>query len=327
MLGVASNKKMLYGIGIDPKPLPPGCLAVITKDGVQTRSIRTLSNPSTRKVKIEEALKELDALLLRAVEVRSIGFHSVSLGFSGGIDSSLLAYYLDRCGVKVDLICVGLAGSAFDEAEESAESLDLPIRLESRSLKDVEESLTYVIESVEDPDPMKIGVALPVMWAGKSAIKHSNRIFYSGCGSDELFGGYFKYIKKYTEFGERVKDIMYKDVAASHDVNYERDYKVCSNIGVELRLPFADLGLINFGLALPVEYKFSRNGSERKLLLRELARSKGLSECIVSRRKRAVQYSTGVNTALGNLAKKEGITLKEYLTNFFNRIKLEWHER
>jgi asparagine synthase (glutamine-hydrolysing) len=120
---------------------------------------------------------------------------------------------------------------------------------------------------------------------------------------------------------------MYNDVAASHDVNYERDYKVCANLGVELRLPFADLRLIEFGLALPIECKFSRDGSVRKLLLRELARSKGLSECVVSRRKRAVQYSTGVSTALRNLAKKEGITLKRYLTDFFNRIKLGWSER
>lgn len=324
LLGVASNKKMLHSIGIDPRPLPPGCIAVITKDGIQTQSIRILSNLPIRKATIEEAVEELDTLLLKAVEVRSNGFHSVSLGFSGGIDSSLLAYYLDQCGVKVDLICVGLAGSAFEEAEESAESLDLPIRLESHSLKDLEESLTYVLDSVEDTDPIKIGVALPLMWAGKSAIKHGNRIFYSGCGSDELFGGYFKYIKKYTEFGERVKDIMYKDVATSHDVNYERDYKVCTNMGVELRLPFADLRLINFGLSLPIEYKFSPNGSERKLLLRELARSKGLSDCIASRKKRAVQYSTGVNKALRNLAKKRGITLKQYLIDLFNKNKLGW---
>jgi asparagine synthase (glutamine-hydrolysing) len=321
LLGVASNKRMLHGIGIDARSLPPGCIATMTKGGVQTRSIRTLSHPQTRKITIEEAVNELDTLLLGAVEARSNGVHSASLGFSGGIDSSLLAYYLDRCGVKVDLICVGLIGSAFEEAEESAESLDLPIRLESHSLKDVEESISYVLDSVEDPDPMKIGVALPLMWAAKSAIKHGNRIFYSGCGSDELFGGYFKYIKKYTEFGERIKDIMYYDVAASHDVNYERDYKVCANIGVELRLPFADLRLIEFGLALPIEYKFSRDGSVRKLLLRELARSKGLSECVASRRKKAIQYSTGVSTALRNLAKKEGITLKRYLTDFFARAR------
>jgi asparagine synthetase B (glutamine-hydrolysing) len=162
LLGVASNKRMLHVIGIDSRPLPPGCIAVITKGGVQTRSIRTLSNPQTRKITIEEAVNELDTLLLEAVKVRSYGVHGASLGFSGGIDSSLLAYYLNRCGVNVDLICVGLTGSAFEEAEESAESLDLPIRLESHSLKDVEESLTYVLDTVEDPDPMKIGVALPL---------------------------------------------------------------------------------------------------------------------------------------------------------------------
>jgi len=326
LVGVASNRKMLHSVGIGARPLPPGCAAEITRGGVRIRPVRILSNTPTRDVAIEDALDELDALLLGAVEARSKGVHSASLGFSGGIDSSLLAYYLDRCGVEVDLICVGLAGSAFEEAEEAAESLGLPIRLESYTLKDVEECLTEVLDSVEEPDPMKIGVALPIFWAAESAVKHGNRIFYSGCGSDEIFGGYHKYIQEYAEFGGRVKEMMFRDVVTSHEVNFERDYKVCADMGVELRLPFADLKLIEFGLALPIEYKFSKDGSVRKLLLRELAKMKGLSEAIVSRRKRAVQYSTGVSRALRKLAKREGTTLKRYLAEVFNGIEGGWRE-
>jgi len=323
LAGMASNRKMLFTAGIEAKPLPLGCIAEMTKNGIRLNQIRRLRQPKIRTVTMEEAVEELDGLLSEAVEVRSRGVFSASLGFSGGIDSTLLAYYLDRCGVEVDLVCVGVEGSGdFDAAEKAAENLDLPIRLESISPMEVEEDIDAVLCSVEEPDAMKVSVALPLHWAAKSAAGYGSHVFYSGNGSDELFGGYLKYVREYAASGEAVRDTMFRDVAAAHRVNYERDYKVCADIGLELRLPFADLRLIDFGLALPIELKLSADeGSPRKLLLRNLGRRIGLPEAVAFKRKRAVQYSTGVSRALKRLARREGATLPRYLAERFNRIK------
>lgn len=322
LAGAASNRKMLWSAGIEASHLPPGHVSEITKNGIRLRRVRTLSQPPTREVAMEEAVEELDALLFEAVEARSRGVFSASLGFSGGIDSSLLALYLDRSGVEVDLVCVGVRGSEFEAAEEAADSLGLPIRLESFPPKEVEDDLDAVLCSVEEPDPMKISVALPLHWAVRSATRYGSRIFYSGSGSDELFGGYLKYVREYAASGEAVKDTMFRDVAVAHEVNYERDYKVCADAGVELRLPFADPSLIDFGLALPIELKLPADEEKpRKLLLRALARRIGLPDAVVSRRKRAVQYSTGVTKTLKVLARREGATLSRYFAERFNRVK------
>ncbi|MFQ6053158.1 MAG: asparagine synthase-related protein [Candidatus Bathyarchaeia archaeon] len=323
LVGVASNRKMLWSVGVEVEPLPPGCIAEITKGGVRLHRVRRLRQPPVRSVSMEEAVEELDALLREAVEARCRGVFSASLGFSGGIDSSLLAHYLDRCGVKVDLVCVGLEGSAeFEAADSAAESLGLPIRIESFSPKDVGEDLDAVLRSVEEPDPMKVSVALPLYWAVRSVARRGGRVFYSGNGSDELFGGYLRYVREYASSGEAAREAMFRDVAAAHEVNYERDHKVCADAEVELRLLFADLRLIEFGLSLPVGLKLSAEmGAPRKLLLRTLARRIGLSDAIASRRKRAVQYSTGVSRALKRLAKGDGTTLARYLAERFERVK------
>ena len=325
LTGVASNRKMLWTAGLVPKTLPPGHIAEITELGISLKPVRSLPQPPIMKIAMEDAIVRLDRLLAEAVETRCKGIFRAALGFSGGIDSSLLAHYLDKTGVDVDLICVGMEGSTeFEAAEQAAESLGLPIRLESYSIQDVEEDLDDVLWSVEEPDPMKVGVALPIHWSAKSATGSGHRVFFSGNGSDELFGGYHKYVREYAESGETVRETMYGDVVASHEVNYERDHKICSDAGLELRLPFADLRVVEFGLSLPLELKLPKDpASPRKLILRALAEKLGFPEEIVNRRKRAVQYSTGVNKALRQLARKRGKTLRRYLADRFEEVKAE----
>jgi len=321
--GVASNRKMLWAAGLEATPIPPGHFTKITTGGVSTTPVRTIRQPSVTKMKMEEAVEELDRTLSKAATARCRGLSRVALGFSGGIDSSLLAHYLDEAGVEVDLICVGMDNSTdFGTAEHSAEDLDLSIRLKSFTVEDVDEDLDNVLWSVEEPNPMKVGVALPLHWTVRSSAESGNRIFFSGSGGDELFGGYYRHVREYVESGRSVMETIFKDVVASHEVNYSRDLKICSDAGMELRLPFADIGVVELGLSIPPELKLPPDpGDPRKLVLRALAERVGFPMEIASRRKRAVQYSSGVHKALVRLAKKGGKTLHGYLAKRFNRVK------
>ncbi len=218
---VATCKKMLWTANLEAKPFPPSYAAMITDVGISFEQIRALDLPSPRMISMDDAVDELDRLLIGAVETRCRGLFRVPLGFSGGIDSSLLAHYLDNAGADVDLVCVGIEGSReFATAEATADSLDLPLRMESFTLEDVEANLDSVLWAIEEPDPMKTAVALPLYWAARIASTSGGRVFFSGNGSDELFGGYRKYAQEYIERGGAVREDMFRDVAASYEVNY-----------------------------------------------------------------------------------------------------------
>lgn len=325
LAGLASNRKMLWTAGLGAKPVPPGHITEMTKRGVYLEPVRELCQPPVNMTSMDEAVETLDRLQIDAVEARCRGLFRVALGFSGGIDSSLLAHYLDRAGIDVDPICVGLEGSGdFGAAEMAAEVLSLPLRLKSFTVEDVDADLDRVLWSVEEPDPMKVGVAIPLYWAAKSAKESGHRIFFSGNGSDELFAGYQKYVREYAESGDAVRESLFRDVVASHEVNYERDYKTCADLGLELRLPFSDIRVIKYGLSLPLNLKLSKDTkTPRKLILRTLAVRLGFPRKISYVPKRAVQYSTGVNKALRLLARRSGKTLSGYLNERFKKVKDE----
>ncbi|KYH38439.1 MAG: asparagine synthase [Candidatus Bathyarchaeota archaeon B23] len=321
LVAAASNRKMLWSLGLEAEPLKPGYIATLSPQGLELERVRVLEQPEVEALSMEEAVERLDEAMRISVERRVRGLSHVCLAFSGGLDSSVIARCLDLAGVDVELLSVGLEGSGdLEAAVEAAEHLDLPIRVESYGLRDVEEALDRVLWSVEEADPMKVSIALPLHWCAELAVEGGVRILFVGQGSDELFGGYRRYIDLYASIGEEVRHTLFRDVADSYEVNYARDYKVCMDQGVEVRAPYTDLRVVELALSLPMGLKLSREGG-RKLILRRLAEALGLPGSIAWRRKRAIQYSTGVSRALRRIAKGRRLSLREYLEGRLRRLR------
>ena len=139
--------------------------------------------------------------------------------------------------------------------------------------------------------------------------------------SDELFGGYHRYLVQWLNEGEKAGDSMYRDVVESWRNNYDRDVKVCKDLGARLVLPFADARVIRFGLGVPTEYKLpSSIGKPRKIILRKLAKRLGFPAEVADRPKKAAQYSTGVHKALNRIAKRRDGSLPGFLKNRYEEL-------
>ncbi len=66
----------------------------------------------------------------------------------------------------------------------------------------------------------------------------------------------------------------------------------------------------------------------RKVVLRNVAKNLGLPSFIIEKPKRAVQYATGVSKTLEKIARRKGLSLKEFLHNMFKTVLEEttYHE-
>jgi|GEM_PF-890836 len=317
----ASNRKMLWSIGVEPRPVPPGHTIRITGDVLSDFEamkwgVQRMEDPMDRVVEaLDAALRQVSADIARKASTGA-------LAFSGGIDSTLTAQYLKEAGVRLSLVCVGVdRREEYRNAQEAADCLGLPLHTRPFTVDELEEALPGIVASVEESSPLSVGVAAPLHFAAAAARDMGHRTLFSGNGSDELFGGYLKYHRAYLESPQAAEEMMNRDVINSWRTNYERDSKVASDAGLELRLPFAHPRIVSLGLSIPAEHKLPPElGLPRKTVLRRLAQTLGFPETVWARPKKAAQYSTGAQKALNRIAKRRGTGIEQLLNQVFSQV-------
>lgn len=321
----ASERKALWRIGLkDARPIPPGSASTLTKRGLSEKRLVQFQRPLERKMTLGQASAKLSRLLTKSVQRITHNAGKVAVAFSGGLDSALTAAIALKSEVGLEGVSVGLPGSAeLSTVDRFAEELGLPITVETFSSDSLEEYVRRVIWLIEEPNMMKVSVAVPLHWAAMVAARRGCGVMLCGQGSDELYGGYYKYARTLDTRGRRaLASELYRSVMESSQVNYERDDQATSPFPVELRTPFSDPDVIRFSLTIPSEFKVhADNDTTRKWVLRNVAKAGGLPEDIVWRRKKAIQHGTGVENAIRKLAKSHGLTADHYLLKTHEEVR------
>jgi len=326
LAALASEREALWRIGVNNDySFPPGNVAVFSQTGSTLKPIKILSCSESKSITMEEAARKLEKLLRHSVKQRVSGLDEVAIGFSGGLDSCVVARLAQEAIGNVRLVHVSLEDQEETEhARNAADTLKLPIHVCVFKEEDVMKDLPMVLRIIEEDDPVKTAIGIPMYWAAWQASRMGFNIMLAGQGADELFGGYRRYVDDYLLRGEEaVSKRIFQDVTRLCENNLERDSKICGFHGVELRLPFATVEVAEFALSLPINLKIDPEKADaRKLVLRKTAENMGLAESIVRRPKKAVQYATGVNKTLKKLAKRQG-SVKAFLQKEFRKVLAE----
>jgi len=140
---LASQRKTLWKIGIKQvHSFPPGHIANVDKHGFKFKPAKTLVHAKTKQTTMQAATKKLSSLLQQSVKQRVSGLKEVAVAFSGGLDSSIIAFLAKKFGVEVHLISVSLKDQPeIEQAKKAAEALNLPLHLHLYGEKAVEEVL------------------------------------------------------------------------------------------------------------------------------------------------------------------------------------------
>ncbi len=263
------------------------------------------------EVRINES--ELSAMIEDAVRIR-VPDTDFGLLFSGGIDSVIIASILKKTGRRFRCYIAAFSENSPDvaAAKKAAEMLDLDLKVIISD--DVAHKLERVVPLIEDSNVIKVGVGLTMFIAAEAAAEDGVRVLFSGSGADELFAGY----KRYKDADPKTlnKD-CYSDILKIYEKNTYRDDIVTMNNRIELRVPFLDRKLADTALKIPPEQKI-HDGTE-KYILRKAALAIGIPEELAFRKKKAAQYGSGFDKAIGKLARAAGKSKSEYLAQFLGK--------
>ncbi len=243
---------------------------------------------------MDDRARVLAELLKEAVECKE-----AALAFSGGLDSGVIAYLMKDCNVK--LYTVGIEGSKdVENAEEAASTLGLELQIIDINEYDILEGILFLKRIEPSIGALEVSFELPLYFVCSYA---DERDVYTGQGSDELFGGYAKYLEN--------PEIMVEDFNKLMAKTKPREMKIATLLGKDLHTPYLDDRIIEFARNIPKELKI-KDGI-RKYILREAARYLGVPKEIVEREKKAAQYGSGIWKLMKNMAKERDLSVEEFV--------------
>ena len=320
--GFCSERKALESVGFgEIKELNPREILVyelnVRKLKLFPRRFEFSIKPQNRKSK-DAIKKELEGLLVNAVAKR-IPDKKFGILFSGGVDSTFIALLCKKLGVDFTLYTAALDEPRMKVAEDLewsikiAKKLGLKLKVKKLKLSQVEKYLKKVVPLIEDNNVVKVGVGLTFYVACELAKKDGIKVIFSGLGSEELFAGYERHLESHDVNNECLSGIL-----KIYERDLYRDDVVSMNNNLELRLPFLDKKLVDYSLKIPERFKL--DDVQNKKIFREIAEEMGLDAVFAQRKKKAAQYGSKFDKAIGKLANKKGFKLKsDYLREFYNR--------
>ncbi len=242
---------------------------------------------------------ELSKILVSAIE-KTLD-DRIAIAFSGGLDSSLIAHLAKR-NCEVELFSCGTEKSEdLLYAERAAKLLELPLYKSVLS----EQEILAIYEKcykIVPADLLKVELLVPVYKVAEEAKKRDHKVLLFGSASEELFVGYERYYN-YANEGKNLDVILQEEfkTLVSREIAWVK--KVCYKLGLEARFPFYNQQLADFVFKIPLELRMEEK-ELKKGLLREAAKLLGLPDLMVNRKKRAMQYGSGVHKVLLKNAKK-----------------------
>jgi asparagine synthase (glutamine-hydrolysing) len=263
---------------------------------------------------MEKLIFSLNQSLSKSISMNIKDLNNIAILFSGGLDSSLLAYLvklqIKDNNVTLYTVCTTESQDLFN-SESAAKLLGLKlekIKIDSEDLKSAISDLANIIESSH---PVKISYELP-LFLGLAKIEE--KCVLTGQGADELFGGYARYLKMKEN---ELEDALNSDVKTLIKQEIKMDYKIAKHFKKDLKTPYLYEDVVKCAQNIPIKYKVF-NG-ERKIILKETALSLGLPKELVLRQKKAAQYSSGIIKELRKMAKRKKISVNELINELFHK--------
>ena len=184
--GFVTDKRSIYQ-GISK--LPPATIAEWHDGRIALRRYWSVPSPDPwANTSFDEAVEETERLLLEATQLRLIADVPIGVLLSGGIDSSLVCWALQKLNANVKAFTVRAPDDPSDEsADAAATARALGIEHEIVEMPRVEFSLEPLIDAYSEPFPCSSAQAM--LWVS-SAVKKRATVLLTGDGGDDVYLGY-----------------------------------------------------------------------------------------------------------------------------------------
>jgi len=220
--------------------------------------------------------------------------HSDCLSLSGGLDSTILAYFLrDKKINTVSIISKDFIANDLTYCQLAANRFDLPLNIKFCETDEIYSGIEETIKILKNFNDIEIRNNV-VMYLAISAAKELgfNKIM-TGDGADEIFAGYNFFLSKSVEELE-------SDLKRISKIMHFPSQAIAKSLGVDIESPFCSNEVLEFAKTVPADLKVREEGGKRfgKWILRKTFEGK-IPKAIAWRQKSPMQDGAGTQGITG----------------------------
>lgn len=213
---------------------------------------------------------------------------SDNISLSGGLDSSILAYFLqERKPKAIAVITEDFLASDLTYCQLIAKTFDIPLDIKTVQTSELLESVEETIKILEIFNDIEIRNSVAMYIVLKTIKEKGSASIITGDGADELFAGYnFLKNKSEEELEEELKRVW--------KIMHFPSQKLGKKLGVKVESPFLNHNVVELAKTIPGRYKVrdEKDGRFGKWILRKTFEEK-LPKQIIWREKSAMQDGSG----------------------------------
>lgn len=213
---------------------------------------------------------------------------SNTIALSGGLDSSIIAYFLKkRMPNAVTIIARDFIASDLTYCQRVAKEFDMPLTINQVNTTDILNGVEETIKILKNFNDIEIRNNVVMYLALKWAKAQNYFGLITGDGADELFAGYSFLVNKPEEDLE-------SEIQRVCSVMHFPTQKIAKALGINIESPFLDKEIIKFSKTISADFKVRNEGTKRygKWILRKTF-EKNIPMQIAWRQKSPMQDGSG----------------------------------
>ena len=233
-------------------------------------------------------LEEFSNHLYNALEEACNECRSNLISLSGGLDSSIIAYFVKEKKPKaVTVIAKDFVSTDLTYCQMVSKEMQLPLTIYNVKTEQILEAIEETIKILKNFNDIEIRNNVVMYLAIKWSKDNGKKSIITGDGADELFAGYSFLINK-------TEEELEKEIKRVCSVMHFPTQKIGKAMGITVESPFLNYRVVKLAENIPVNLKVNEEGGKRhgKWILRKTF-EKNIPRQIVWRKKSPMQDGAG----------------------------------